>query len=316
MSIYGGSSVPRASRTRRTGFMVLLCILLLAPGVVWNGVRADMSSSSYAGSVKPMEFLFHYVDEPVRVAGLETKYVMNTLREFRFATEKAAFAGSLHKPIGLPKIVFGFYLYPNLAGPVTIDGLWQVFVWVNGSAYKPCGFSMQFKEVTVEGQVLWDSGQLSPVVTSSIGGYIDVPVQNYNLSASLNHSFRVGTTLLVSVEVNAGSSAETRIWFDSPLFPSKAILPAKDYARPVDIKTYSYDGSLTNLFYYNWSQSQRVVTVRANVTDPIGGYDVHSVKASIYMDPAKPVLENVEMVRQSDGQWTLGFSGIDRKSVV
>lgn len=263
--------------------------------------------SSYAGAAKPMEFYFHYFGTPVRAAGLETKYVMNTTRSFRFLTQQEAHANSFYKPIGLPKIVVNFYLYPNLAGTVRIDGRWQVFLWVNGSAYKPATFTLQFKEITPGGAVLWDSGSINPVIVSSIGGYIDVPLHSYNLSTQLTHTFSGGTTLMVSVEVNAGSSSEIRVWYDSPSYPSKAILPAKDYARPIEVKTYAYDNRETNLFYYNVSQNQRVVTVRANVTDPFGGYEVRGVYLTI-LDPAnRPVVDNLEMTRESNGQWKTRF---------
>jgi len=267
-----------------------------------------VAKSQPSGVAKPKEFYFHYIDTPVSVAGLQTKYIMNTTKWFKFLTQQEAYTNSFYKPIGLPKIAIDFYLYPNLAGPVTINGTWQVFVWLNGSAYKPVGFTVQFKEITVGGATLWDSGQKSPTVTSSVGAYIDVPVYNYNLSTPLNHAFNVGTTLLVEVEVNAGSSADTRIWYDSALYPSKAILPVEDYAKPASIKTYAVDNSETNLFYYNWSESQRKVIVRANVTDPFGGYDIYKVNMTI-LDPAgSPVVDNVDMTRVTDGLWRVHYS--------
>jgi hypothetical protein len=170
------------------------------------------------------------------------------------------------------------------------------------------GFTLQFREVSVGGTGLWDSGQINPGVTSSIGAYIDVPVLSYNLSAPLSHAFSANSTLQVAVGINAGSSAEIRVWYDSPLYPSKAILPARDYARPVEVKTFGYDSSETNQFYSNVSQNQRVVTVRANVTDPFGGYDVRMVNITLLDLAMKPVIGNVNMTRMSDGQWLIRFS--------
>lgn len=281
--------------------MVIVAITLLAPKII-PPVKSD-----YTGMARPMEFYFHYIDTPVTVAGLQTKYVMNTTRDFRFVTQQEARANSLYKPIGQPKIVLDFYLYPNLAGSVTLNGTWQVFVWLNGSAYKPTTFTLNFKEITRGGVVLWDSGSLNPTVTSSIGSYIDVPVYNYNLSVPLAHTFDIGTTLLVEFEVNAGSSADTRFWYDSPGYPSKVILPAQDYARPISIKTYSVDNSETTVFHYNWSESWRKVIVRANITDPYGGYDIHAVNISILDPTGLPVLDNTEMTRESDGQWRINY---------
>lgn len=268
------------------------------------------SNAAYSGVAKPMEFYFHYVDTPVAAAGTETKYVMNTTRDFEFLTQQEAYENSLYKPIGLPKIVIDFYMYPNFAGPVTIDGNWQVFIWINSTAYKPAGFGLNFKEITLGGNVLWDSGTITPEVTSNIGQYVDVPVSNYNLSAPLTHAFNADTTLLVEVEVNAGSSAETRIWYDSPLYPSKAILPAKDYARPSSIKTYTTENHEATLFYYNWSESQRKVIVRANVTDPFGGYDIYRVNMTIIDPTGKAVQDNIDMSRQSVGLWQFDYSHI------
>jgi len=282
---------------------VVLSLIVLASVFPFAG-------SAYTGVAKPMEFYLHYFDTPVSVAGLQTKYVMNTTRSFRFATQQEAYANSFYKPIGQPKIVVDFYLYPNFAGQVTLNGNWQVFMWVNGSAYKPAGFTLEFKEVAVGGAVLWDSGQLGPTVTSTVGEYLGVPVYDYNLSVPLSHTFSVGTTLLVEVEVNAGSSVETRIWYDSPLYPSKVILPAEDYARPTTIKTYAVDNSETTLFQYNWSEKQRTVIVRANVTDPFGGYDIYRVNTTIFDPTGNAVVKNREMIRVSNGQWITNYAHV------
>jgi signal transduction histidine kinase len=279
-------------------FVVLLC-----------GMVARVNSA-YSAVAKPLEFYLHNFDIPVSVAGLQAKYVMNTTRLFKFLTQQDAYANSFYKPVGLPKIDVGFYLYPNFAGPVTINGQWQVFLWVNGSAYKPTVFSLDFQEITVGGDLLWDSGALNPTVTSTIAQYTDVPVYNYNLLVTLSHNFTAGTTLHVQAEVNAGSSADTRIWYDSPLYPSKVILPAQDYARASSIKTYAYDNSEISLFYYNWSDNQRIVIVRANVTDPFGGYDVFKVNSTIFDPTGHAVINNTDMTRVTDGQWMVGYSHV------
>ena len=294
-------------QTRYKIFNMILTIAILTSILtfVFSGVN-----SAYTGAAKPMEFYFHYVDNPIPAGGTETKYVMNTIRQFDFSSQQEAYENALYKPIGLPKIVIDFYLNPNLAGPVTFDGNWQVFIWVNSTAYKPTGFMVNFREVTAGGNVLWDSGSISPEVTSNIGSYLDVPISNYNLSTPLTHSFTAGSTLLVEVEVNAGSSAETRIWYDSALYPSKAILPAKDYARPASINTYNVENQETTLFYYNWSETQRKVIVRSNVTDPFGEYDIYQVYMTIIDPTGTAVRNNVVMSRVSGGFGQSDYSQI------
>jgi hypothetical protein len=288
--------------------IVVLSLILSCSSLI--DIGSVEASSSYTGEAKPLEFYFHYIDSPVEVAGLETKYVMNTTRSFRYQTDQETYSNSFYKPVGLPKVEVDFYLHPNFAGPVTIDGLWQVFIWVNSSAYKPATFTIQFSEITTGGVNIWDSGQINPTVTSTIGDYIDVPVFNYNLSEPISHNFSPNTSLLVSIEVNTGSSADTRIWYDSPNFPSKVILPCRDYARPVAINTFDINYTVTDLFHYNWSKVQRNVIVQTNVTDPFGGYDVYQVNMTI-IDPSNySVLDKVEMSRISDGLWQLQYLNV------
>lgn len=292
----------------RSIYSLLITVELILATIILSGMVP--LGRAYSGVAKPMEFYLHYSDAPVSVAGLQTKYIINTTRLFSFLTLQEAYANSFYKPIGLPKIDIDFYLYPNLAGSVTFNGSWQVFIWANASAYKPATFALEFKEITVGGDVLWDSGVINPIVASSIGAYVDVPTYCYNLSTSLAHTFNPDTTLLVEVEVNAGSAADTRIWFDSPLFPSKVILPAENYARPVWVKTYSVDNSETNLFYYNASETERIVIVRTNVTDPFGGYDIYKVNLTIVDPEGNSVIDNEDMMRVSDDLWFIKYANV------
>lgn len=287
--------------------MMFLSIILVT--LLTSIVPVVESQSS--GVAKPKEFYFHYIDTPVSVAGVQTKYIMNTTQWFKFLTQQDAYTNSFFKPVGLPKLTIDFYLYPNFAGPVTINGTWQVFVWVNSSAQHPVGFTVKFSEIGVGGGTpLWESTPTLTVTSSGNPGYINVPVQSYNLSAHVERAFHIDTTLLVEVEVNAGSSADIRLWYDSPLYPSKVILPVEDYAKPVSIKTYAVDNSEANLFYYNWSASERKVIVRANVTDPFGGYDIYKVNMTI-LDPAGgPVVNKQDMTRVTDGLWLIHYSHI------
>jgi hypothetical protein len=208
--------------------MVMLLSATLLTSIQF--LPAVNASSTSTGEGEPRELFFHYTETPVGVAGLETKYIMNATRSFGFLTQGEAYANSFYKPPGLPKIAVSFYLYPNLEDPVTIEGNWQILIWVNSSAYRPVTFALQFKEITMGGVELWASGQITPTVTSTIGSYINVPPNGYNLSTPLTHTFNADSTILVSVEVNTGSVGDSRIWYDSPLYSSKAILPVTDSA--------------------------------------------------------------------------------------
>lgn len=266
-------------------------------------ITVDASPNNTA---KPMHFYFHYLTTPVYVAGTDNHYIMNTTKLFQ------AYNNSVYKPEGQPKIIVNYYLYPNLAGPVTINGTGQVFLWVNGSALKPCGWTIRFYERALGGEIVWSSEIANPIITggpTGANGYLDVPIYCYNLSTPLplDHTFSTGNTIEVEVEINPSGAIACQVWYDSASFPSKAILPCQDYARPVSIKTYDINYAETNIFQHNWTQSRRKVIVHANVTDPFGGYDIYKVNVTIFDPSGQPVLDNVDMIRISDGFWLIHY---------
>ena len=278
----------------------IICFLTSSPLSIAN-------ASSSSGTAKPMHFYFHYIDPPVYTAGSYSHYIMNTTMLFQ------AYNNSVYKPIGQPKMLVDLYLYPNLAGPVTINGTWQVFIWVNGSALKPCTWNIEFYERDAGGGIVWDSGLRTPTVTggpTGSPGYLDVLIYCYNLSVPLSHTFSPCNTIEVEVTIIPSGAVACQIWYDSSSFPSKAVLPCQDYARPSSVKIYDANYTETSLFSAFWSESQRKVVVRANVTDPLGGYDIYVVNVTILNPASQPVLDNVNMTRISDGLWTIHYSNI------
>jgi hypothetical protein len=262
-----------------------------------------------AGSpeAKPMQFYFHWFEIPVYLGGRDQHFVMNTTQFFQ------SYNNSIYKAVGSPKLVVDFYMYPHLAGPVTFSGTWQVFVWVNGSALKPTEWDIRFFEVTSGGNVTWDSGVISPVVTGGpvgYSGYLSPQILCYNLSTPepLTHTFSANTTVVVEITINPGADIACELWYDSPTFPSKVIFPSLDYAKPSLIRTYDVNGTERNIFEKYWNESERKVIVRANITDPFGGYDIYLVNITIFDPSGSPVLKNVNMTRISDGTWIFSYS--------
>ncbi len=218
---------------------------------------------------------WHYSNTPESVGAIQTHYVLNTTSKFDFATQSLAKQNSFYKPTGLPSITVDFFVYPNLAGPAYVNGSWQVFVWINSSAFTPVVFNLEFREFHLgSGTAVYDSGQISPIVTSAVCKNLDVPVNAYNLTApNLAHTFAQGSTIDVSVTVNPGASADARIWYDSSFYPSKLILPVVDPGQPAMIWTETTSGVVTSVFL---ATAGLKVLVNTNVTDPFGGYDVNA----------------------------------------
>jgi hypothetical protein len=240
-----------------------------------------------------MTFYFHYSDAPVYVGGTMSHYVMNTTALFQ------ATNNSVLKPEGQPKIEIDFYMYPNLAAPVTFNGTWQIIIWANASALKPAVWNIEFWEVDSGGFIVWDSTLLTPTVIggpATNNGYLDVPIYAYNLSYPyLVHTFSPGNTILAAVVVNPGSTVSARIWYDSSSFPSLAIFPSVDHIAVASVETYRADNTQTSTFEPTYSE--RLVRIRSNVTDPFGGYDVYEANVTVLDPSGHTVVENEGMTR-------------------
>ncbi len=263
-------------KARRQGAFLFLGAILLVSLLSSAYYAVPVGAVSANPNAKDVIFYWHYSNTPVSVGAIQTHEVLNTTNRFDFPTQQLAKQNSFYKPSGLPSVTVDFFLYPNLAGPANINGSWQVFLWVNASALHPTVFNIEFREFALgSGTATWDSGSLNPIVTSAIGAYVNVPVEAYNLTTTtpLAHTFAQNSTIDVSVTINDGSAADARIWYDSPFYPAKVILPALDRGHPAKVWTEDSTGLVTSSFV---PSSGLKVLVNTNATDPFGGYDINA----------------------------------------
>ena len=291
------------STTRRKLGTTTVLILLVTALLLSMPLGATPSYS--ASSTKPLHFFLHYTSNPPLVGGTASNYIMDTerlLQGIRFSDLKR---------IGQPKISLDWYLYPNFAGAVTFDGLWQVIIFANSTALHPATWGLQFWEKTPQGSIVWDSGQLTPDVKggpSGKTGFVDVPVFGYALTAELLHTFAPGNTLELEITINTGSTVPLRVWYDIPQYPSQAIFPSTDFARPISLATFDANNTARDVFFTSWGTAQRQVVVRANITDPFGGYDVFRVDVTIRDSANRSIVTNELIVRLLGNRFS--FNGL------
>ncbi len=243
-----------------------------------------------------MTFYMHYTSNPPQVGGVVTNYILDTKNNFQTVRN------SEYKGIGQPKIALDWYLAPSLAGPVGLNGVWQTIIFANSTALHPATWGVEFWEKSPSGAIIWDSGALTPTVLggpSGNNGRVDSPVYGYTLDVNLNHTLAAGNTLQVEINVNTGATVPLRVWYDSPYYPSRLILPSDGYARVEGLVTQDVNGTARTTFFSFWPQGQRKVVVVASITDPFGGYDVAKVWVQIKGPGGSLAVNNASMALYS-----------------
>ncbi len=270
--------------------------MLLVTALVLGGLPLAQPAYSWPATRegnKDLTFYFHYASSAQTAGGVSTNYLADTSATFQNVKNHDT------KAVGQPKIQVDFYVYPALAGQVQLTGDWQVIIFANSTALHPATWNLEFWEKSPSGTIVWDSGALTPTVVggpSGNNGHIDVPVYGYTLTAAgLTHTFSAGDTLEVEVTVNTGATVPLSVWYDSAQQPSRMILPSNDYMLISGISTEDANGTARTVFFTFWRASQRNVTILASVTDPLGGYDIHSVLVSIKDPTGSYVVTNQTM---------------------
>jgi len=284
--------------------MIVFSTLLLSiiSTALLTGI-VPVAQSQSSGVAKPKEFYFHYTPTPQSIGSGYTSdsHIMNTTQLWGGTQRIGPQAGTFD---------IYFYMAPDLAGNVRVNGTFWVHLFANATGATPSAvFAITVYQLNASGfsEVgSWNSGSenLSPEIydVNAIPG-------NAPLKFTVPpYTFKSGSSVVLKITIKPGAATSVSVWYDSYQYPSRAIIYSEDFARPASIKTYAVDNSETNLFYYNWTESQRKVIVRANVTDPFGGYDIYKVNMTI-LDPANnPVVDNVDMTRVTDGQWLVNYA--------
>jgi len=280
------------------------CLTLLA--VSFFSIMSIPKQTVFAqpsSNAKPMYFYFHNTPTPQSIGSGYTsdRHIMNTTQLWGGTQRIGPQPGSFD--------VY-FYMAPDLAGDYPVNGTFWMHLWANATGATPSAvFTITVYELDASGFHTvgsWNSGNenLSPEIYDVNA----IPGNSPLMFTIPSYTFKPGSSVAMQITIKPGAATEVSMWYDSAQTPSHVIVYSEDFARPASTQTYAVDNSETDLFYYNWSESQRKVIVRANVTDPLGGYDVYKVNMTILDPDNVPVVNNVDMARKSDGQWRTRFS--------
>lgn len=179
-----------------------------------------------------------------------------------------------------------FYLHPDLAGSFAINGTVWLHPWVVGSgtggSFAKASFTVALYDVSSSGQVVAgtsaSTGSLNIAFGTTAAQSEDVNgvPGNAPLKFSVgSYTFLPGHSILVHVEIlPQGSGTVLSLYFDNQVTPSFVSLYSNSIVTVVSAWTTNSTGFPVAVFAQTSVNLQ--VDMVANVTDPLGGYDINA----------------------------------------
>lgn len=275
----------------KVGLLWVALIVLTAPIFSTAQTNNDLAGvpTTY-GELKNMTFYFHNESVSQYVADYSTTYIFNTILGSK--QENIARWGS---------VAVDFYLYPQLAGDITITGNVSVIFYMNMSATSNNfngNFAVWLYDVSyiapdgTENSTQIGNAQVALVLTTNRAAY-GVTITNLNWTVEKGH------TLRVRISLSGGASNYYFLWFGTGNYDSRIIIQTRDSICVDTIKTYNSEKCQTN--WFSPQAENTTILVETNITDPYGGYDIYLVTMTVKNADGNiiPWLDNCTMSRVS-----------------
>lgn len=256
----------------------LLVVTLPAPTVhAVNGVTKDMT------------FLLHSVNatetaKPLPDGGSTLTYFDTTL-DFNDVNVSVLVEGT--------QKVMQWFSVPALVGDFSADGF-TLRIWANSST----GASSN-AQVTLE--IFELNTTTSTLVHEENLGSQDFPVTptlaSWNATFVSPHTFRAGSSIELRMTVTPGALQGIWLHYDTPQVNSRISFRGPDSLDVATIATLDWNRNPE--INFDPVAENKTVYIQANVTDPLGGYDIRWVNLTLMSPFGVVLLDNVSMAHIS-----------------
>jgi hypothetical protein len=298
-----GSLKKKLTTQGRISALLVTVIMVLSalPLAVWDmtateTVRAQETASAEVSAMDPsginqvdkdMTLYFHYVNDSETsktIIDKSTWYYFDTTQEWNNVNTTIRVSAALQ--------VLKWYQYPVLAGDFTVDSF-DFIMWIKriGGAGHP-NVVVKIYEKTKDGETLvhtknWGAGP----------GIVATPTeQHYGSDAAWGgHTFKAGSSIVMSLEMNPGAPNTFDLLFDTASADSRVVFTGEDSMDAPDVYLLDHD-SLPRM-ELDPTETDKSVSLRANMTDPLGGYDIKWVNITLKSPSGSTILNNVSMTK-------------------
>ncbi len=238
----------------------------------------DVAALAAAPEPRNLTFYMHNTTVAQTINGVSTPFTFDTFQRF----------GRNNTVSKVQSVRQDWRLYPVLAGPLTLNGTVSLNVFVSidqaGAQITP---TLDISEINATGGTTW-SNSVSP---GSFTWWTS-PHDLVLTTLTLHHTFEPGSTILIVVTITSGVRLAT-IWYNASWVPTQVILQSNDFARIHDIAFLNPAGA--SKLNFDPTASNKTIRIQANVTDPLGGYDIHWVNLTLVEPGGATILTNAPM---------------------
>ncbi len=263
MNRHAGRDRRTRSRTLPLLALGMLAFLLVAAGGAPGGTSPRSATvlrvASLPGTPTPRNLTFYMHNDTVAkdVNGISTPYIFDTLHRF----------GANNTVTKLQEVRQDWYLFPSLAGNLTVNGSITIHAFVSVSSVGfPITPTLTVSDINSAGATVWTASATSSATSWASPHDTVVTIPN------VAHRFVTGDAISVLLDIVGGSRTLT-IWYNATWVPTQLIVQSDDFARIESIEFFDSNGVARQNF--DPLAANKEINVVVNVTDPLGGYDVH-----------------------------------------
>ena len=287
------------SPARASGVIALVAVLALAFALVASSAMTSPQAARAAPSAAPslavplaaaataqprnLTFYMHNSTLAKDVNGISTPYVFDTLQTF----------GQNNTITNLQQVVEDWYLYPTLAGDLVVNGsiTLDAFVSVEGTAP-----SLQSQTLTV--YQVNATGVQTTVAAANAGAvpWFNTPHDLVLTIPGVHYTFPAGSSIRVLLSIQLGTRTGS-LWYNDSWVPTHLIIQSDSFAQVHDLAFLDSTGTPRQSF--DPLAANKTITIQANVTDPLGGYDIHWVNFTLVQPGGAILLDAVPMTQTS-----------------
>ena len=193
-----------------------------------------------------------------------------------------------------------WFLAPELASSARLEGTMHFYIWMKRTSITGDSRNAEFEFTLYD--VDQGGNQGDTIMTATTGNIdTDTDWQEYHVTGDLASTYTVpaGHSIECEFILTGSASNNYEIAYGNTSYKSRLVLGSRDYVRVHDVLFYDYQMDEKTLFPVAVEVPNHAIHIRADITDPFGGYDIVMANLTLTSPTGTVLLTDVSMTKIS-----------------